>query len=612
MKHILIAVLLLLPLTAGAEPRPNILWLTSEDHGPHLGCYGDKIATTPHLDALAARGQRFTFCWSNAPVCAPARTTLFSGLYPTSTGAEHMRSQTRLPADFGMFPQYLREAGYYCTNNVKEDYNLVKPGGVWDASSNKAHWKNRGEKQPFFAVFNSTLSHESQLRNKPGAPKHDPAAVRVPAYHPDRPEVRKEWAHYHDNITLVDAAAGKHLEELAAAGLTDDTIVFYFSDHGSGMPRNKRSACDSGLHVPLIVYFPEKWKSLAPRDYRTGGTTEQLVSFVDFAPTVLSLAGVKPPHWMQGVPFAGKFAGEPRKYVFGFRGRMDERYDLVRSVSDGRFVYVRNFMPHLPHGQHVEYMFETATTRVWKQLFDAGKLTPAQAAYWERKAPEELYDLKADPDEVVNLAAVESHRAKRDELRAALRKELLSIRDAGFLPEDEIHTRSEGSSPYELAHEEARYPLERILTTAERASSGSADDLPKLETTLGDQDSAVRRWAAIGFLVRDAATYKVHAAAVQKLLADPAPAVRIAAANVVAEFDEKNRSQGLETLVALANPEKNSPYVACQALNALDNLGAKAAAIRPELKKLPTTFAGEESRIGYKTQALLKYLLRGE
>src|SRR5262245_14080635 len=386
---------------AGEAPKrlPNILWITCEDIGPHLGCYGDRYATTPNLDRLAARGLRYRVAWSNAPVCAPARTTIISAMYATSTGSHHMRSMTRLPDDMYMFVVALRRLGYYCTNNVKEDYNLEKTGQVWEESSNKAHWRRRKSGQPFFAVFNFVSTHESQIRRRPHTLVHDPAKVRLPAYHPDTPEVRHDWAQYYDNITTMDQIVGKQLKELEDAGLAKDTIVFFYSDHGSGMPRSKRWPYNSGLHVPLLIDFPDKWKHLAPKDYKPGGTTDRLVAFVDFAPTVLSLAGIKPPDYHQGRAFAGKFEGPPNEYLHGFRGRMDERYDLVRSVRDKRYVFVWNFMPHRIYGQHVSYMFETPTTRVCKRLFDEGKLNKAQARFWRTKPAFELYDLQNDPDE---------------------------------------------------------------------------------------------------------------------------------------------------------------------------------------------------------------------
>ncbi len=297
-----------------AAELPNILWITSEDMGPHLGCYGDDYAISPNIDKLAAKGMIYTNANSNAPVCAPARTAIISGIYPTSTGSEHMRSQVHLPSSFRMVPQFLREAGYYCTNNSKEDYNLAKPGQVWDDSSGSAHWRNRGDGQPFFAVFNHTTTHESQIRNTIGERHrvHDPAKVRIPLYHPDTPEVRQDWAQYYDRITMMDAAVGRNLQELDDANLADDTIIFYYSDHGSGMPRNKRWLYNSGLNVPLVVYFPPKWQHLASKDYRPGRASSRLVSFVDLAPTLLSIIGTVPPEWMQGAAFAGKHqADEP-------------------------------------------------------------------------------------------------------------------------------------------------------------------------------------------------------------------------------------------------------------------------------------------------------------
>lgn len=233
------------------RPRPNILWITCEDTGPQLGCYGDPYANTPNLDRLASRGILYSHAWSNAPVCAPARTTIISGVYPTATGSEHMRSFTRLAPGMKMYPQFLREAGYYTGNNAKEDYNLAKPGGeVWDDSNAKAHWRRRKPGQPFFQIFNIEDSHESQIRKRPHTLIHDPAKVRIPAYHPDTPETRRDWAQDYDNITTVDGKAGKILADLEGDGLAEDTIVFFYGDHGSGMPRSKRWPYNSGLQVP--------------------------------------------------------------------------------------------------------------------------------------------------------------------------------------------------------------------------------------------------------------------------------------------------------------------------------------------------------------------------
>jgi len=596
-------------IASGAERRPNIVWITSEDHGPHLGCYGDSFATTPNVDRLASRGTLYLHAWSNAPVCAPARTTLISGLYPPSTGSEHMRSMVAFPRGLKMFPQMLREAGYYCTNNAKEDYNIAQPGAVWDESSRKAHWKNRPDGKPFFAVFNSEKSHESRVRVRPHQQVHDPKQVRVPKYHPDTPEVRQDWAQYYDAVSEADADAGVRLQELADAGLMDDTIVFYFADHGSGMPRNKRWPYNSGLQVPLVVYLPKQFEHLANGDYQPGGKSNRLVSFVDFAPTVLSLAGIQPAEWMQGHAFLGKFQAKPQPYVYGFRGRMDERTDMVRSATDGRYVYVRNYMPHKIYGQHLDYMFQTPTTRVWKQMHDEGRLTAAQDLFWNTKQPEELYDLQADPDEVANLAGSAAHREINARLRNAQQTLARQIRDVGFLPEGEIHARATGSSPYDIGHDEAKYPFERVSATAELASMLAPEAVGELKQRMRDEDSAVRWWATQGILMRGAA---VASAAKTELLAaldDSSPYVRIVAAESLGRYgSESDLKRVLAVLAPLGSPESNGVFVSMAMLNSLDELGEKALPLVPLAKRFPQDFAVPNARFAPYVPRLVKDL----
>ncbi|MDW8355239.1 MAG: sulfatase-like hydrolase/transferase [Bryobacterales bacterium] len=587
-------------LARGQPLRPNILWITCEDMGPHLGCYGDSYARTPNLDRLAARGVIYRNAWSTAPVCAPARTAIISGLYPSSTGSEHMRSLVRLPSYMRLYPQLLREAGYYTTNNVKEDYNVEKPGRVWDESSTKAHWRNRRPGQPFFAVFNLTITHESQIRRRPHQLGHDPTKVRLPAYHPDTPEVRHDWAQYYDNITAMDGQAGELLRQLETDGLAESTIVFFYSDHGAGMPRHKRWPYDSGLRIPLIVAIPEAFRQLAPRDYRFGGRIDRLVSFVDFAPTVLSLAGIRPPSWMQGTAFLGPYAGPEPPYLHGLRGRMDERFDLVRSVRDRRYIYIRNYMPHLIYGQHLAYMFETPTTRIWKRLYDEGRLRPPQTFFWERKPPEELYDLEVDPDEVRNLARSPEYRQVLERLRAAQREHALAIRDLGFLPEDELHARSAGSTPYEVGQDERRYPLRRILETAEAASSLQAGAVARLAAALDDPDSAVRYWGALGLLMRGPAAVEPHRAQMRRALRDSAPSVRIVAAQALGEIG---------VLLELASLERHNLFVVLQALNALDAM--ETSALRPyraALEGLPLEHPSIPNRMRSYVARLVEHL----
>ncbi len=583
-----VLLLVLLPASAIAADRPNILWLTSEDHGPEMGCYGDKLARTPNIDKLAAKGMKFKHAWSVAPVCAPARSAIISGMYPCSTGGLHMRSMVSMPEGTKMFPQFLNEAGYYCTNNSKTDYNLREPGRVWDESSGKAHWRNRNAKQPFFAIFNSTKSHESQIRTRPHKQITNPANVRVPAYHPDTPEVREDWAQYYDKVSEADSDAGRHLQELEDAGLAEDTIVFYYGDHGSGMPRSKRWPCNSGLHVPMVVYFPKKWEHLAPSEYKTGGDSDRLVSFVDLAPTVLSLAGVKPPDWIQGHAFAGMHQSQFQSFLYGERGRMDERMDMVRSVTDGRYVYLRNYMPYVSQAQKVSYQFETPTTSIWYDLFQSGKTNPAQSIFWNvPKAAEEFYDLSSDRDEVRNLAGTPEHQSVLEKFRNAQVEHAIRVRDICLLPEHEIHARADGTTPYALARDADKVALERILFAAELSSRIDSSKEKEFVALLSDSDSAVRYWGMLGLLNRGQEAVLLHRDLLIDALLDGSSSVRIVAAQALAlHADGEWRSKAITTLASLAPPESNGVLVSMSALTAIESLGEIAAPILNEISRI--------------------------
>lgn len=577
-------------LAVNATDRPNILWITSEDNGPHYGCYGNGYATTPNIDTLAEKSLRYTRASSNAPVCAPARTTIIAGLYPTSTGGQHMRSSTNLPETFRTYPQLLRELGYYCTNNSKADYNYnLDLKKVWDESSSKAHWKNRPAEKPFFAVFNHGISHESNIRNSIDVKNriHDPAKVRIPQYHPDTPEVRKDWAQYYDRLTMMDALLGKNLKELEEAGLEEDTIIFHYGDHGSGMPRSKRFPYFSGLNVPMIVYFPEKWQHLAPKSYVAGGESSRLVSFVDLAPTLLSILGKQPPEHFQGHAFAGEFETEAHSYSYGFRGRMDGRYDLMRTVLDERYLYIRNYAPHRIYGQYVDFMFKTPTTQVWHDLFHQGKLNEAQSHFWNTKPTEELYDLASDPDEVYNLAASSKHSQVLLRLRDAHQAHMRDTLDLGFLPEGEIHSRSKGSTPYEMARDPNKYPFEKIFSAAELAASLDSET-GQLAALMNDDDSAVRYWGTLGLLIRGSDTVNARADALRNALEDESPYVRVTAAEALGRYGEKEDiKQALAVLAPAADPTTSSNFVCIAALTAIGNMDKRAAPLRDQIAALP-------------------------
>ena len=573
-----------------AKKLPNILWITSEDNGPHLGCYGDAYATTPNLDRLSKKGLRYTKAISTAPVCAPARTTIISGIYPPATGSEHMRSMTHLPKKFKMYPAYLRELGYYCTNNSKEDYNLREDGKVWDESSRNAHWKNRPEGKPFFSIFNLTISHESQIRNRisPSNKIHDPNEARIPAYHPDTPEVRKDWAQYYDRITMMDKLVGNTLKEIKDAGLAEDTIIFYYGDHGSGMPRNKRWPYFSGLNVPFIVHVPEKYKHLAPTDYKAGGTSDRLIGFIDLAPTVLSIANIKPPSHLQGHAFMGKHIDKSPEYSYGFRGRMDERYDMVRTVFDGRYIYIRNYMPHKIYGQFISYMFKTPTTRIWHEMHKSGKLNDAQSKFWQTKPAEELYDLNNDRDEIINLAKSKEHEDIIKSLRRAHVKWVRDVRDIGFLPEAEVHSRSKKDSPYEMGHDSNRYDLDNIFQAANIATRLGKKNTEKLPKLMDSNDSAVRYWGAMGYLIRGKSGLRKGRKFLVNALKDESPSVRIIAAESLGRYGNKKESKlAADLLIKYADPKENGISLSMLSLNAIDYLDEKASHHKETISKLP-------------------------
>jgi N-sulfoglucosamine sulfohydrolase len=422
---------------------PNFLWIVSEDNGPFLGCYGDAFATTPTLDKLATEGILYENAFANAPVCAPARSTIITGMYPPSMGTQNMRSTYPIPESIRFFPQYLREAGYYCTNNSKEDYNMPKPEGVWDESSRQAHYKNRAEGQPFFAIFNVGISHESSIHKSipNDSLRHDPAKVTLPPYHPDTPEMRHDWAQYYDKIEDMDARMGEILQELEDAGLADNTIVAYYSDHGGVIARSKRFVYESGTHVPMIWRFPEKYSHLAPGN--PGDRTDRLVSFIDLAPSMLSLAGIDLPDYMQGKAFLGPQEAPPRDYVHLFRGRMDERMDKVRAVRNKKFRYIKNYMPHRIYGQYIEYLWRAPSCRSWEETYLAGDCNEAQSAFWEEKPAEELYDVSEDPWEVNNLANDPAYEDILRQMRGETDRWMSEIIDTGLMPEGEMSTRNQ-------------------------------------------------------------------------------------------------------------------------------------------------------------------------
>jgi len=559
--------------------RPNILWIVSEDNDPFLGCYGDPNATTPNIDRLAREGVLYENVLSNAPVCAPARSTIITGAYAPHLGTMHMRSQFAIPAEFRFFPQYLRAAGYYCTNNAKEDYNTIKPDGVWDESSPKAHYKNRKPGQPFFAVFNTNLSHEHKIHfhelKDPKDLHHKPEDMILPPYHPDLPEIRLCWANYYDYITQMDQWVGKKLRELEELGLADDTIVFYYSDNGGVLPRSKRFLYESGTHVPLIIRFPKKYQHLAPGP--PGTREKRLVQFVDLAPTVLSLAGIPKPSQMQGHAFLGPYREPEPRFAFCYRDRMDERYDMMRSVRDRQFLYIRNYYPHLIYGQHIWYLWRSPATRAWERAYREGRCNEVQSRFWQPKPVEELYDVQADPHNVRNLADDPQYASVLKRMRAALKDWVRENRDAGFLPEGWMLDQTRQRTVYELTHS-GDLPVDEIISTAEIASERRTKNLPVLMDRLRHSHPVVRYWAAVGCAVLGTQA-RSAAPRLEERLQDDVPDVRIAAAEALCTLGDC--SNALQTLVH--EMYNHNPRVQLRALNSLETLGEN---VRPVLKQV--------------------------
>lgn len=589
-----LCVLLAVIPTARSADRPNLLWITAEDLSPHLGCFGDPYARTPNLDAFARQAVRYTRAFSAAPVCAPSRVTLVTGVWANSLGNPHLRCEMTLPAGFEGYPVYLRAGGYFTTNNVKTDYNLRDEAAIvrrwWDRSAANAHWRQRAPGQPFMAVFNLMETHQSRLGVWPeaqfekeiggqltAAERADPAKVPVPPFYPDLPVTRKALARLYDCISVMDKKVGAILRQLEEDGLAEDTIVFYYPDHGTGMPRGKRLLYDSGTRVPLMIRFPQKWAHLAPA--APGAAVDRLVTFVDFAPTLLSLAGRPIPAHYQGTAFLGAAAGTPRRYVYGTRDRVDEVYDTARSVRDERWLYIRNYRPHLSWTPPEGYSDHSAFRRELVALARAGKLGTGPTAWLApTRAREELYDTVADPYQLKNLAGDAAQGATLTRMRGALRDWLVGIRDAAFAPEEQTLTRAAGRAPYDLARAADAFPFARVLAAAEWVGDPSA--VARQRAALEDPDSAVRYWAAVGFAA-NAAGARTARTELERALRDESLTVRIEAAGAL--LGTGTHAAALELLGAMLRGTDLN--LAVHAARTLQYAGERARPILPLIRE---------------------------
>ena len=560
--------------------RPNVLWLTSEDNSVDwIGCYGNANASTPNIDQLAREGFRYTHCYANAPVCAPMRNTWITGVLAISMGTHPMRSRYEIPHDrIKLYPDFLNDSGYHTGNFKKTDYNF---GGrpdrdCWD-SSESVDWKALSDQQPFFQVINYNQSHESKAFGDVENTRHNRAQTQLAQYHPDVPDMRGNYARYHDAVENMDQEIGNALQKLKASGMADNTIVVYCSDHGGVLPRSKRFLFRNGLHCPLIVRIPERYRHLWPAA-KPGNSVERLVSFVDMPKTWLSITGSKIPDTMQGKIFLGPQTEPEPEYHFAFRGRMDERLDNARAILDKRFLYIRNYMPYAPWMQRLTFMWRMKASQAWDKAVQDGTANEIQSRPFAPKGwTEELYDLQNDPDNVNNLIDHPEHQETIAAMRKQLRAQQLAVHDAGLMPETDLVRLAEKNNKtiYDVVRDQTLYDTEALLDAADLALEQKPANLPKLQQLLDHDHAGMRYWGIIGcFLLGDAQSG-------QKVIADPSGEIRAMAAWLLVRTG--HQEQGLACLADLL---KTRSYAIVSAFNVIDWIGDDAKPLVPFVREL--------------------------
>jgi len=568
-----------------AAERPNILWLTSEDNSTRwVGCYGNPRASTPNIDRLAKEGFQYMHAYANGPACAISRATWITGMFAVSTGALHMRSNYNIPHDkIRYYPDFLRDAGYFTANGPKTDYNI---GGrskfdCWDRrtySEKDVDWKQLKEKQPFFQVVNFGQSHESQAKIHLDELRHDPSAVKLRAYHPDLPVICKNYARYLDCVENMDRTIGDVLKGLRDAGLADNTIVVYCSDHGGVMPRSKRFLFEEALHSPLIVYIPKQFKALWPAQ-TPGSKIDRMVSFVDMPKTFLSITGSKVPNYMQGHVFLGPQTEPEQKYNYAFRGRVGEVILNARALCDKEFLYIRNYQPFTPWMQKDNYMWGIPATKAWDDYVKSGKATEVEARYFKPSGqPEELYDMRKDPDSVNNLIENPEYSEVAQRLRRALREQQIQAVDTALLPECEMIRMAveHQSTIFEVARDPALYDTATLLNAADLALAENPANAVQLTKMLDSSNLGLRYWGITGCLLLE-----VKGVA-QKCLNDESQVIRALAAWLSVKTGETDR--GYEVLKDLINTPS---YASLFVLNVLDWMKDDVKPLLTTLEEMP-------------------------
>jgi len=482
------------------QKKPNIIWIVCEDISPFISSFGNTEIKTPNIDQLASEGVKYNFVYTTAGVCAPSRSSIITGMYQTSIGTMHMRTlgdskyqpvpsySVVIPDYVKCFPEYLRAAGYYCTNNEKQDYQFIPPVTVWDENGPAASFRNRPKGKPFFSVFNLAITHESMLWLRKDSFLVDPQKLTVPPIYPNTNTAKEAIARLFTNIELMDRQVGEIIQMLKKDGLYDNTIIFFYSDHGGSLPWMKREILERGTHIPLVIRFPGKKNA--------GTANNDLISSVDFAPTILSLAGIPVPSYMQGQAFLGaQKVNTPRKYVFAGRDRMDSEYDRVRMVRNSRFRYLYNYMPEKKYYQDLQFRLSVPLMKEILQLRDEKKLDATQASWFKTKPVEELYDVQADPYELHNLVSDPLYANQLKELRAAFQEWTKTVGDMASTQESAMIKKmwnGSDSMPLTATPEIEKLPGGIKISCATKGASIGYRIVPKNSTP--EEKHTIQSW----------------------------------------------------------------------------------------------------------------------
>lgn len=552
-------------------PKPNILWITIEDTSPQfIGCYGNKDARTPTIDKLASEGIRFTNAFSTGTVCSPSRTAIITGVKTYKAGTGNHRSSYPVPEFIKGFPYYLQQQGYYTTNNAKTDYNVAGEKAfiaeAWNESSNQAGWWKRKAGQPFFAVFNYNESHQSRtmtetydwylknvLEHLSPEDRIGENEFEMPPFYLDSPEMRKQFARVYNSIKLTDNRIGELLARLERDKLKDSTIIFFFADHGEGMPRGKTNGINYGYRVPFIVWFPEMYKHLSPWG-TSGMATDELIDFTDLAPTLISLAGGEIPKHLEGRTLLGEKRSDPVNYLHLSSDRSDNGIDMVRTVTDGRFVYSRNYMPYINEARYIRYMEIGEIKQQMRKDLTENKLNPLQKSLFEPRPAEFLFDIENDLWETENLADDPEYKPVLEKMRNRLNDEVLQSRDVMFLPEYEIGLLSKSTTAYEYRLREENYPLEEIYDAASLAGFRGKEIAAKQVSFLKSSNAIVRYWAMLGLRSQNKEDLPPFSDDILNSMEDKYPPVAVTASAIAYEmFADKLAEENLKKFCAHEN-----------------------------------------------------------